>query len=151
MGTALIAVIAAAGGWLAVLLIGRPVRDFFDLRREVRRRMIEFSNIPARWNEAPDAPGARIAINISSAEAESLNEAERVLLCLASQMASFAETETIAVWALKQIGFDPAKAGRGLIGLSNTVDTYGNSHAFYMRSTEEALMLGYARRRAHRR
>jgi hypothetical protein len=69
---------------------------------------------------------------------------------LASQMASFAETETIAVWALKQIGFDPAKAG-GTNRLSNTVDTYGNSHAFYMRSTEEALMLGYARRRAHRR
>jgi len=71
-------------------------------------------------------------MRISPVEAERLTEAEQVLRDLASQMISFAETETVAVWALNNIGFDLAKAGRGLIGLSNTIDTYGNAtHSTY--------------------
>ena len=34
--------------WMITEFLARPFRQFFDLRREVARRMVEFGNVGAR-------------------------------------------------------------------------------------------------------
>ena len=50
-----------------------------------------------------------------------LQEAEGVFRDLASQMRAFAQNEILAVW----IRYDPVMASAGLIGMSNSLATYG--------------------------
>src|SRR3981189_1883756 len=50
-----------------------------------------------------------------------LEEAEGVFRDLASQMRAFAQNEILAVW----IRYDPVMASAGLIGMSNSLATYG--------------------------
>jgi hypothetical protein len=73
---------AAAFAWVALEFVGRPLRKFFDLRGEIIRRLIEFTNIRARWKEIPDSSGAisgeREALDLSEAEIARLEEAQTI-------------------------------------------------------------------------
>ena len=57
----------------------------------------------------------------TEADAKMLEEAEGVFRDLASQMRAFAQNEILAVW----IRYDPVMASAGLIGMSNSLATYG--------------------------
>ena len=38
-------VLLGAMGWVALEFVGRPIRSFFDLRRETRRQMFFLANV----------------------------------------------------------------------------------------------------------
>jgi len=59
--------------------------------------------------------------DFTEADAKMLEEAEGVFRDLASQMRAFAQNEILAVW----IQYDPVMASAGLIGMSNSLATYG--------------------------
>jgi hypothetical protein len=133
-------------GWGTTSFVGTPIRRFFDLRGEVIRRLVEFANVPARWKEMRDDsgfPAGRVQdMDLSDKENARLEEAQRVLRDLASQMLAFAGNEIFAGWFVRRVmRFDPKAAGNGLIGLSNEYDTYGGSRAFQAKMIETALRI----------
>jgi hypothetical protein len=69
----------------------------------------------------------------------SVREAQRILRDLGSQMLALGESETAACLPIRPFGFDPSAAGRGLIGLSNTLDHYGTDRADFRKNVERSL------------
>jgi len=61
----------------------------------------------------------------TEADAKMLEEAEGVFRDLASQMRAIAQNEILAVWIVKLLRYDPVMASAGLIGMSNSLATYG--------------------------
>jgi hypothetical protein len=126
-----------AFGWFALELIGRPIRRFFDLRQSVHHQMLFLANVPAPQPRETCVTSEQIRqydIDLKNAR-----EAQRTLRDLASQMLAFAESERAACIAIRPFGFDPSSAGRGLIGLSNTLDRQGNDRAGFHKNVERAL------------
>jgi hypothetical protein len=135
--------VAGAAGWFVLEFVGRPVRQFFDLRGEVIRQMAVFANVRARWKEVRDSVGATSGeveeMGLSDLEIQRLEEAQRLLRDLASQMRAFAQNEWLAVRIVRWLHYDPLKASGGLFGLSNALDTYGGNRAFQTKAVEGAL------------
>jgi hypothetical protein len=144
LGSAFGGAIGATLGWTVSSFVGAPVRKFFDLRGEVIRRLTEFANVKARWKEISDDVGATSGqledMQLSEVEITRLEYAQDVLRDLAAQMQAFAENEPLALW-LVRLRYDPAGASKGLIGLSNTFDTYGGSKHFQRTTLETALRI----------
>jgi hypothetical protein len=129
--------VTAACGWFAFEFLGRPIRNFLDLRQLVRHQMLFLANVPApqpRETCVTSEQIQRYHIDLKNAR-----EAQRILRDLGSQMLAFGESETAACIAIKPFGFDPSLAGRNLIGLSNSLDRYGTDRAAFRKSVEEAL------------
>ena len=108
------------------------MRRFFDLRGEIIRRPTEFANVRARFG------GLEELGPISDQENARLEEAQRTLRDLASQMRAFAENEPLAAWFVCW-RYDPMNASAGLIGLSGSYDTYGSDRAFHGQTVATAL------------
>jgi hypothetical protein len=132
-------------GWFTLEFVGRPVRRLFDLRGEVIRTMTVFANVRARWREVRDDVGASSGdaeeLQLSYEEIGRLNEAKVAYRDLASQLRAFAQNEYFATWIVRRFGYEPAKASGSLIGLSNTIETYGGNRAFQTRTVQEALRI----------
>jgi hypothetical protein len=125
--------------WIVFNTIGKPLLGFFDLRTEVRRAMILYDNVRARWREAD-----RVAIpsedkDMTPDNFERLQEAENQYRDLASQVRAFADTQSPTCVILRWFGFDARKASSGLMGLSNTINTYGKTRAFHKQVINEAM------------
>ena len=73
----------------------------------------------------PARPGREWRSGFTEADAKMLEEAEGVFRDLASQMRAFAQNEILAVWIVKLLRYDPVMASAGLIGMSNSLATYG--------------------------
>jgi hypothetical protein len=131
--------VAATGafGWFALEFVGRPIRNFLDLRRLVRHQMLFLANVPAPQPRETCVTSEQI--QRYDVDVRNVREAQRILRDLGSQMLAFAETETAACIAVKPFGFDPSVAGRNLIGLSNTLDRYGTDRVALRKKVEEAL------------
>jgi hypothetical protein len=56
-----------------------------------------------------------------------LREAEVAFRKCWSKLQAFANTETFAVIALRRLGYQPLEAGRGFVGLSNSIGEYGQT------------------------
>jgi hypothetical protein len=120
------------GTWVVTNAIGSPILKFFNLRTEVRRTLILYGNVRARWHErdledfageAVAAPGAPSPL--SAEDEERLAAAQLALRELAADMRAFADTLTLASWLLKRVGYDARAASAALMGLSNSIDKYG--------------------------
>jgi len=72
---------------------------------------------------------ALISPEVRSRMMRSIEEVQRTIRDLASQIRAFAENEPLAVWFVRW-RYDPMKASAGLIGLANSHDTYGKAKAF---------------------
>ena len=131
---------AALISWIVFNTIGKPLLRFFDLRTEVRRTMILYDNVRARWRERDNvrvlATGDE---DMTPDNFERLQEAENQYRDLASQVRAFADTQSPTCTALRWFGFDVRKASSGLIGLSNTINAYGKTRAFQKQTINEAL------------
>src|SRR5437667_268812 len=92
---------AAALGWVILEFIARPLRKFFDLRGEIIRRCVEFSNVKARFKPIRDDSGAHSGemetVSLSPEEEKKLDDVKKALRDLASQMRAFALNETLAL------------------------------------------------------
>jgi hypothetical protein len=143
LGSALAGAAGAIIGWIISSFIGTPVRKFIDLRGEVIRRLTEYANVRARWKEVRNPSGAVSRVEeqgLSDKEIARLEEAQRVLRDLGSQMRAFAENESMAMW-LVGWRYDPMKASGGLIGLSNEYDRYGSGKALHRTTVATALRI----------
>ena len=136
--------VCVALGWGVSSFVGSPVRKFFDLRGEIIRRLTEFANVRARYKVLPDGSlgvgGLEELGQISDPEIARLEEAQRTLRDLASQMRAFAENEALAAWVVRRL-YDPIHASAGLIGLSRSYDTYGKDRAFHRETVVKALRI----------
>jgi hypothetical protein len=123
--------------WVIFNTIGKPLLRFFDLRTEVRRVMVLYDNVRARWREA----GALAVADddMTPDNIERLQEAENQYRDLASQVRAFADTQSPTCVVLRWLGFDLRKASSGLIGLSNTLNTYGKGRASYKEAINAAM------------
>ena len=131
--------VAATGGlgWFAVQFLGRPIRNFFDLRRLARHQMLFLANAPAPQPRETCVTFEQI--QRYDTDLKNVREAQRILRDLGSHMLAFGESETAACIAIKPFGFDPSTAGRNLIGLSNTLDRHGTDRAAFRKNVEKAL------------
>jgi hypothetical protein len=126
--SSLAGLLVAVVSWFGLEFIGRPVRQFYDLRREVRRQLAFLANVSAaepRRQIVVDVHGR----NIAEERRQRLQEAQRIFRDLGSQMIAFAHSERPAARVVRLRGFDPAMAADGLIGLSNTLPKYGEERA----------------------
>jgi hypothetical protein len=99
-------VIGGIASWFATDFIFRPVRQFFQLRGEICQAMVMFDNV---------RPG----------DLTKLEEARDAFRLLGARMLAFAHTEWLGSWLIVGLRYDPTKAGRSLIGVSNTISTAG--------------------------
>jgi hypothetical protein len=123
--------------WIVFNTIGKPLLRFFDLRTEVRRVMILYDNARARWREA-DTVAATVN-DTTPDNFDRLQEAENQYRDLASQIRAFADTQAPTCLVLRWFGFNLRKASSGLIGLSNTLNTYGKGRAFHKEEINAAM------------
>lgn len=128
----------AIGAWGATEFVARPLRRFFDLRSEIRRKMIQYANVlTVREIEFMfDDP----LLDDGAKERARLAEAVLMFRDLHSQMMAFGQTETLAAWAVKRLGFNPNEGGRGLIRLSDALDS-GEKPLAHQMSIDAALKL----------
>jgi hypothetical protein len=144
VGTAplILGAIGAILCWVA-LEWGKPFRKFFDLKRDGLEALSLYANvlIDSRrevvlinddgvmgWDNRPETAGAK-----------RLREAKEAFRLQGSRFLAFASTEGLAVSALKLFGFAPEEAGRGFIGLSNTIDEYGETRHQNRKLIERSL------------
>ena len=134
---------AALISWIVFNTIGKPLLRFFDLRTEVRRTMILYDNVRARWREHDNVRVLATGDDedMTPDNFERLQEAENQYRDLASQVRAFADTQSPTCTVLRWFGFDVRKASSGLIGLSNTVNTYGKTRTFQKQTINEALRI----------
>jgi hypothetical protein len=99
--------------------------------------MILYDNVRARWRDAGEVA---IAVDDTTPDNfERLQEAENQYRDLASQVRAFADTQSPTCVALRWFGFDIRKASSGLLGLSNTLNTYGKRRAFHKEAINTAM------------
>jgi hypothetical protein len=136
---------AAAFAWVILEFVGRPLRKFFDLRGEIIRHLTETANVSAQYQQLREEPGiphgSVLTLELTDAEKTRLIEARKTIRDLASQLRAFALNETSALYAVRFLGYDPLTASRGLLGLSNCIDTYGDEKAFHKKTTAKALKM----------
>ena len=76
-----------------------------------------------------DRPDYKSHVELSSPELERLRKAQEEFRDLAARMRASALNEPFAVKLVKWCGYDPLKASSSLLGVSNTIDTYGPDRA----------------------
>lgn len=130
--------IGAACAWFLVEFVARPFRHFFDLRREVSRRLVQFDNVFARAKMKGDM---REPIELTAEENARLTLAQDTFRDLASQLRAFARAEYFANRAVKAFRFDARKASSALIGLSNEISTYGEGREKYKKRIASLLRI----------
>jgi hypothetical protein len=128
--------VLGALGWFGTSFVGRPIRDFYDLRREVIHKSVLYNNVMAVVKEFPD--GSKEQVDVSDEEMKRLEEAQNAFRDLAARMRAFALNEHLAVWFVKW-RYDPWEASEALLRVSNTLHTFGSAPANAQRKLEQAL------------
>jgi hypothetical protein len=123
--------------WIVFNTIGKPLLRFFDLRTEIRRVMVLYDNVRARWRKVGSLAVA--VDDMTPDNFDRLQEAENQYRDLASQVRAFADTQSPTCIVLRWFGFDLRKASAGLIGLSNTLNTCGKGRAFHKEAINAAM------------
>jgi hypothetical protein len=135
-------IVLGAIGWITLEFVARPIRNFFDVRREVGQQLVQFANVSARWKSRHLEPEVREAGDLSEEEAGRLEAAQRTYRDLGARMKAFGETEHPATWLLKHaFRIDAVKARSAMLGLSNSVDSYGDNRAHYREAVRKALRI----------
>jgi hypothetical protein len=148
MGTlegAALGLLLASVAWMPARLVARSIRDFFNLRREIARRMSLLGTrraLGAIWMYPRDDP--------LEMRDPRLDDTERALRELGARMLSFGEAAhpgawIARLWIVKLMKYDPIKAGIGLIDLSNEFRSRGAGRAIHREAVMDALHIGLAR------
>ena len=107
---------AAVLGWVALELLGRPIRALLELRRSVLEQMRALGNIPLP-NPREMAVSSR-EIHEYDQAMRNVRQAQRIFRKLGSQLLAFGENEPAATVTIASMGLNPVAAGSALIGLS---------------------------------
>jgi hypothetical protein len=141
LGATLLGALGATLAWIIIEILLRPFRQFFDLRREVARRMVEFGNVMARA-QMSENDHHRQPLDISREEEARLCQAEEAFRDLGAQMRAFAIGEWFAAKTVKGLGFDAVKISAALIVYSNEIGTYGQPRRDFDQQVRSLLRLG---------
>ena len=119
--------------WAGLKFCMRGVRSFFDLRLEIRRQMLRFSD-QGLWpwgtpRTSPDNGPIPMRDQSPEPDAEVFRE-------LGLRMLLLAQNAPLAVRVVKLMGYDPVKAGDNLISLVQEA-----APAFRRKSIVDALRL----------
>ena len=120
--TLLTGFVGGVAAWFFTDYVAKPLRRFFDLRREVNRCLAYYGNLPARFKLTDSV---REQTNISSEEDARLTEAEKAFRNLGAEMRAFANADRLAYRMLCGLGYDADQIAGALIAYSNNVSTYG--------------------------
>jgi hypothetical protein len=124
------ALVIGAIGWLTVEFFGRPVRDFFDLRRRVRTQMLRFDAMPV----LPDDDGL-----FSSGTHSAAHKMQATLHDLSDELISFGQSEWLAAKFVRRLGFHPIVAGQNLATLAIEYGTVIEDRSANCRAVLKAL------------
>ncbi len=125
MWSAIASLLLGAIGWLVTSFFAKPLLDFLDLKKRVFEEIIFTGNIGAMVANEP-----------------AFEEAVDDLRRLGAQLQATAATDSIILRLfLAKRGYDLMKAGRGLIGLSNSLHTQDGSRALQTNSVQVGLKL----------
>jgi len=133
--------VGAAIGWVVLEFVGKPCRVFLDVKKECVELLVLFGNVGPIGIELRDDPLRPRDPGIIGKE-ERLRSAQEAFRKCGSKLQTFAKTETLAVFALRAIGFRPLEAGRGFIGLSNSISEYGETRYQNRLLVERSLKAG---------
>ncbi len=120
--TLLTGFIGGVFAWFFTDFVTKPLRRFFDLRREANRCLVRYGNVPARARLLDDY--TRKQIEISPEEDARLTEAQNAFRDLGADMRAFANVE-IANRIVRYLGYDADEIASALIGYSNQILAYG--------------------------
>ena len=134
----LLGIVGAAFAWLLTEFLGRPFRQFFDLRREVSSALVRFGNVMARSRQEGDS---RVLLELPRPEEERLAQAQETFRHLAGEMRAFANAEFFASRVVTWFGYDAYEISRALIGYSNEISTYGPGRALFNDRIEKLLRI----------
>jgi hypothetical protein len=124
-------------GWVATSFVASPFRHFYDLRSEVIQKSVLYANVRASAKQ--ERPDYKSHVELDDAELDRLRKAQEEFRELAARMRAFALNEIFAVRLVKWCGYDPLKASAALLGVSNTIDTYGSDRATATQTLERLL------------
>jgi hypothetical protein len=122
--TLLTGFVGGVAAWFFTDYVAKPLRRFFDLRREVNRCLVYYGNLQARFKLTDSV---REQTNISPEEDARLTEAEKAFRNLGAEMRAFANADRLAHRMLCGLGYDADQIAGALIAYSNNVSTYGQA------------------------
>jgi hypothetical protein len=127
------AIVLGAIGWFALEFLGRPLREFFNLRREARRLML------LHWDD-------RSADDVLIIDDDELQIWRRDMVStrqnfgeLAAKLASFDQGEWFAAKFVQMLGFNLKKASGNLRQLSVWFGAHGEEREKSFKKLDEAL------------
>lgn len=122
-------------GWTAAEFLGRPLREFFRLRREIRLRMLTLGDARnALWEHPAE---------ISDAERLAQQAALRQL---GVQTIAFGDSERLARVLLRPLGHRPVSAGRAAVRFAEAIDKGDREFDAAARALNRALAFKRRRR-----
>lgn len=125
MWSAIGAALLGVAGWIVASFFGKPFLDFLTLRSQVHEEIIFTGNAGPM-----------------TAHTASYDQAVNSLRRLGAKMqATNVSAQPPLRWFLSKFGYDLAKAGRNLIGLSNALALTDDSRAIHVNSIQAALKL----------
>jgi hypothetical protein len=83
-----------AMGWFTLEFVGRPVRGFFDLRRQVRTHMLRLNRLGMGHDINPS-----LSADLLTAE---INKTKEALLNLADELEAFGQSEWVAAYFVRK-------------------------------------------------
>jgi hypothetical protein len=104
--------------WVALELLGRPIRELFDLRRKILEQTAVLGNIPLP-KPRENAVSSQEIRDYDQAM-RNVGEARGIFCDLGSQLLAFGENEPAIRAAVGLFGLNIVAAGRRLIDLSET-------------------------------
>jgi hypothetical protein len=123
--TLLTGFLGGIAAWFLTDYFAKPLRRFFDLRREVNRCLVYYGNLQARFKLTDDDTVSE-QTDISPEEDARLTEAEKAFRNLGAEMRAFANGDRLAYLIVRRgLGYDADQIASALIAYSNYVSTYG--------------------------
>jgi hypothetical protein len=125
-------------GWVGLEFVGKPVRAFFDIKKDCLEILTLYGNVGPRGVYLHDDHLQPVNAQIVAKE-HRLKEAEDAFRKCGSKLQAFANTERLAVIALRRLGYQPLDAGRGFVGLSNSIGEHGQTRSENRKLIERSL------------
>jgi hypothetical protein len=113
-------------GWMISEFLAKPFRRGIDLVADARTSVLVYANVQARAKMAAGRDdGYATHVELTEEAEARLRKAEEALRELGAKMQALAGTDRAAAFVLRALGTDLRSAGIALIGLSNSIGTYG--------------------------
>jgi hypothetical protein len=138
LGTLFTGLIGGVCAWFLTDYVAKPLRRFFDLRREINRCLINYGNVRSR---AEWTPIGRVTAKISPEEDAQLTKAQHAFLKLGAEMRAFANEDRVANRAVRALGCDADKIASALVAYSNQISTSGELRYSAYRRLQKLLRI----------